>query len=61
MKDRVSVWLIVVLLVGFPTVAYALDIGGAFADFFKLIGALIKLIFGLILLIGIIYLLFKKK
>ena len=61
MKDCVSAWLILVLLVGFPTVAYALDIGGAFADFFKLIGAAFKLIFGLILVIGILYMLVKKK
>ena len=61
MKDRVSGWLLLVLLVGFPTVAYALDIGGTFADFFKVIGAFFKLIFGLILAIGIIYLLVKKK
>ncbi|MGI4867576.1 MAG: hypothetical protein ACRYFZ_26890 [Janthinobacterium lividum] len=61
MKDRISVWLIVVLLVGFPTVAHALDIGGIFTDFFKVIGAFFKLIFGLILAIGIIYLLVKKK
>jgi hypothetical protein len=61
MKDRVSVWLVLVLLVGFPSVAYALDTGGTFADFFKLIGALFKLTFGLILFVGILYMLFKKK
>jgi hypothetical protein len=61
MKDRVSVWLLLVLLIGFPTVAYALDIGGIFTDFFKIVGAFFKLIFGLILLVGIIYLLVKKK
>jgi hypothetical protein len=61
MKDRVSAWLLLVLLVGFPTVAYALDIGGTFAVFFKIIGAFFKLAFGLILAIGMLYMLFKKK
>jgi hypothetical protein len=61
MKNRVSAWLLLVLLIGFPTTAYALGVGGAFAEVFKAIGAFFKLIFGLILLVGIIYLLVKKK
>ena len=61
MKDRVSAWLLLVLLVGLPTVAYALDVGGTFDVGFQLIGAAFKLVFGLLLAIGIIYMLVKKK
>lgn len=61
MKDRVIACLILVLLVGLPTVAYALDVGGIFAEGFQLIGAVVKLVFGLVLVIGIIYMLVKKK
>ena len=61
MKYRVSVWLILVLLVGLPTLAHASDIGGAFADIFKAIGVLFKLIVGLLVVGGIVYLLVKKN
>jgi hypothetical protein len=35
MKNRVSAWLIVMLLGGLPIVAHALDIGGTFAVLFE--------------------------
>jgi hypothetical protein len=53
--------LVLVLLVGLPTWAYALNIGGMFTDFFKAIAALFKLLVGLTVLIWIICLLVKKK
>lgn len=61
MKNRVGAGLLLVLLTGFPTLAHALDIGGASADIAKAIGAFVKLIFGLILFVGILYMLFKKN
>jgi hypothetical protein len=61
MKYRVSVWLLLVLLTALPTLVYASDIGGAFADIFKAIEVLFKLIVGLIVVGGVIYLLVKKN
>jgi hypothetical protein len=61
MKDRVSAWLLLVLLIALPTLVHASDIGGAFADIFKAIGVLVKLIMGLLVVGVIIYLLVKKN
>jgi hypothetical protein len=61
MKDRVSAGLLLVMLAGLPTLAHALDIGGTFTEGFNIIAAFFKLAFGLLLAIGILYMLFKKK
>jgi len=61
MKDCVSAWLILVLLVGFPTVAYALDIGGTFVILFKVFAVALMPVFLLILAIVLIYKFVKKK
>jgi len=50
-----------VLLVGFPTVAHALDIGGTIAILFKIAAVALMLVLGLILIIVIIYKYVKRK
>ena len=61
MKNRVSAWLIVVLSVGFPTVAHALDIGGTIAILFKIAAVALMLVLGPILVIVMIYKYVKRK
>jgi hypothetical protein len=64
MKDRVSAWLLLVLLVGLPTLAYAGEADHVFAGVGKtieLVFKLVKAIFMLIVAIGLIYMIFNKK
>jgi hypothetical protein len=60
MKDRVSVWLILVLL-GLPSLAYASEVDHIMDTWFMLIGGAIKAIFYFIVAIGVIYLLVKQN
>jgi uncharacterized membrane protein len=61
MKDRRSVWLIVMLLVGFPAGAYALDISGTIGILFEILAMALMPVFVLILVIVLIYKFVKKK
>jgi di/tricarboxylate transporter len=61
MKYLVRGWLVLVLLAGLPALAHALDLGGASTDVFNAMSAVVKLLVGLTVLIGLIYLLVKKK
>jgi hypothetical protein len=60
MRDRVSVWLILLLL-GLPSLTYAGEVGHIIDTWFKIIGIVIKVIFCFIVAIGVIYMLVKKK
>jgi ACR3 family arsenite efflux pump ArsB len=60
MRDRVSVWLILLLL-GLPSLAYASEVGHIIDTWFKIIGIAIKVIFYFIVAIGLIYMLVKKN
>jgi hypothetical protein len=60
MKDRVSVWLLLLLL-GLPSLAYASEVGHIMDTWFMIIGIALKAIFYFIVVIGVIYLLVKKK
>jgi len=60
MKDRVSGWLLL-LLFGFPSLAYASEVGHIMDTWFKIIGIFIKVLFYFIVAIGVIYLFVKKK
>jgi hypothetical protein len=61
MKNRVSVWLILVLLVGSPTLAYALDISGTFAVLFEALVVVLMPVVVLILAIALIYKFVKRR
>jgi hypothetical protein len=61
MKNRRSVWLLVVLLVGFPTLAYALDISGTIGILFEVLIMALMPVFVLILAIVLLYKYVKKK
>ncbi len=60
MKDRVSVWLLLLLL-GLPGLAHASEVGHIMDTWVMLIGVAIKGIFYFIVAAGVIYLLVKKK
>jgi hypothetical protein len=59
MKDRVSVWLILLLL-GLPSLAYASEVGHIMDTWVKIIGITIKVAFYLLVAIGVIYMFVKK-
>ena len=61
MKDRRSVWLLVVLLVGFPTLAYALDISGTIGILFEVFAMALMPVVVLVLAIGLLYKYVKNK
>jgi hypothetical protein len=60
MKDRVRVWLLLLLL-WFPNLAHASEVGHIMDTWFNIIGIVIKIIFCFLVVIGVIYLLVKKK
>jgi hypothetical protein len=60
MKDRVSMWLILLLL-GLPSLAYASEVGHIMDTWFMIIGGAIKAIFYFIVAIGVIYMLVKQN
>ena len=61
MKDLRSIWLIVALLIGSPTLAHALDISGTIGILFGLFASALLLILVPILVIVLIYKFVKKK
>jgi uncharacterized membrane protein len=61
MKDSVKGWLILVLLVGFPTGAYALDISGTIGILFGVLAMALMPVVVLVLVIVVIYKYVKNK
>jgi hypothetical protein len=60
MRERVSVWLLLLLLV-LPSMAYASEVDHIMDTWVMIIGGVIKGIFYFIVAAGVIYLLVKKK
>jgi ACR3 family arsenite efflux pump ArsB len=60
MKDRVRVWLILLLL-GLPSMVYASEVDHIMDTWFMIIGGAIKAIFYFIVAIGVVYLLVKNN